>query len=277
MDALRNYIKELRIYAKPLTEEEEKELAEKVAKGDPKARDKMIQANLRLVVSLAKHYVNMGMPFVDLIAYGNIGLMRAVDKFRPDMGFRFSTYAAWWIRQSIIRALMKNSNVLHVPVHINTMIQKMRHVEKELTEKLKRPPTEIELAQALGTTMSRVGQLINCKDSTASLNIMVGSDKNTELIDIVGAIADHSIKEEVQKSLDYETLLGLMDNIRDKERYVLDMRFGFVNNRPRTLAEIAEAMDISREAVRKIEERAIKKLQSFINRELNLIKRMVET
>ncbi len=277
MDALRNYIKELRIYAKPLTEEEEKELAEKVAKGDPKARDKMIQANLRLVVSLAKHYVNMGMPFVDLIAYGNIGLMRAVDKFRPDMGFRFSTYAAWWIRQSIIRALMKNSNVLHVPVHINTMIQKMRHVEKELTEKLKRPPTEIELAQALGTTMSRVGQLINCKDSTASLNIMVGSDKDTELMDIVDAMADHSIKEEVQKSLDYETLLGLMDNISDKERYVLDMRFGFVDNRPRTLAEIAEAMDISREAVRKIEERAIKKLQSFINRELNLIKRMVET
>ncbi len=277
MDALRNYIKELRLYAKPLTEEEEKQLTQKVAAGDPKARDKMIQANLRLVVSLAKHYVNMSMPFTDLIAYGNIGLMRAVDKFKPDMGFRFSTYAAWWIRQSIIRALMKNSTVLHVPIHINMMIQKMKHIEKELTTKLKRKPTELEIAQALGTTMSRVGQLMNCKDSTASLNIMVGSDKDTELLDIIGAMADHSLKDEVQKDLDYETVLGLMDNISEKERFVLNLRFGFVDNNPRTLAGIAEEMGISREAVRKIEDRAIKKLQAFINRESNLIKRMVES
>ena len=267
MDALKNYIKEVQEFSKLLTEEEEKELARKVEQGDPKARDKMIQSNLRLVVSLAKHYAGMGLPFIDLIAEGNIGLMRAVDKFDPEMGFRFSTYAAWWIRQSIIRALMKASSTLHIPVHINNLLIKLKGIEVELGNKLGREPADKELAKAMGITISRLKQLKVWRESTTSLNVMVGEAKDTELGDIIDSMREDETKERIETQLNFDAVMSFMDNISEKERQVLNLRFGLEDGHTRTLQEIADKLGITREGARIIEKRALEKIRQFLDRE----------
>ncbi len=271
MDALKNYIKEVQEFSKLLTEEEEKELARRVMQGDPKARDKMIQSNLRLVVSLAKHYAGMGLPFIDLIAEGNVGLMRAVDKFDPNMGFRFSTYAAWWIRQSIIRALMKASSTLHIPVHINNLLIKLKGVEAELGNKLGREPTDKEIAKEMGITVSRLKQLKVWRESTTSLNVLVGEAKDTELGDLVDSMKEDDAKEKIENRLTFDAIMSFMDNISEKERQVLNMRFGLEDGHPRTLQEIADKLGITREGARVIEKRALEKIRQFLDREASEI------
>ncbi len=271
MDALRYYVKEVQAFSKVLSEKEEKELAEKVAKGDPKARDKMIQANLRLVLSMARHYMGLGLPFEDLIAEGNVGLLRAVDKFDPTMGFRFSTYAAWWIRQSIIRALMRVSSVLHIPVHVNSMMLKLKSLEAELSNELGREPTDKELAKKMGISVSRVKQLKGWRESTASLNTLVGENKDTELGDLVDSMRDDSVSEKIERSLEFSAVMSVMDNISEKERKVLNMRFGLEDGVPHTLQEIADELGITREGARIIEKRALEKIRQLLDRELTAI------
>ncbi len=271
MDALKNYIKEVQEFSRLLTEEEEKELARRVMQGDPKARDKMIQSNLRLVVSLAKHYAGMGLPFIDLIAEGNVGLMRAVDKFDPNMGFRFSTYAAWWIRQSIIRALMKASSTLHIPVHINNLLIKLKGIEAELGNKLGREPTDKEIAKEMGITVSRLKQLKVWRESTTSLNVLVGESKDTELGELVDSMKEDDAKEKIENRLTFDAIMSFMDNISEKERQVLNMRFGLEDGHPRTLQEIADKLGITREGARVIEKRALEKIRQFLDREASEI------
>ncbi len=267
MDALKHYMKEVQSFSKVLSEKEEKELARRVAQGDPKARDKMIQANLRLVVSMAKHYMGLGLSFSDLIAEGNVGLLRAVDKFNPDMGFRFSTYAAWWIRQSIIRALMRASSTLHIPVHVNNLLLKLKSVEAELSNKLGREPTDKELAKEMGISVSRLKQLKTWRESTTSLNVLVGESRDTELGDLVDSMREEDVKEEIEKRIDFDAVMSAMDNISEKERKVLNMRFGLEDGKPRTLQEIADELGVTREGARIIEKRAIEKLRQFLDRE----------
>ncbi len=267
MDALKHYMKEVQAFSKVLSEEEERELAKRVAQGDPKARDKMIQANLRLVVSMAKHYMGLGLSFSDLIAEGNVGLLRAVDKFDPNMGYRFSTYAAWWIRQSIIRALMRASNTLHIPVHVNNLLLKLKSVEAELSNKLGREPTDKELAKEMGITVSRLRQLKSWRESTTSINLMVGESKDTELGELLDSMREESVKEEIENKLAFDAVLCAMDNISEKERKVLNMRFGLEDGREHTLQEIADELGITREGVRIIEKRALEKIRQFLERE----------
>ncbi len=260
-------MKEVQAFSKVLSEEEEKDLARRVAQGDLKARDKMIQANLRLVVSMAKHYAGLGLPFSDLIAEGNVGLLRAVDKFNPDMGFRFSTYAAWWIRQSIIRALMRASSTLHIPVHINNLLLKLKSVEAELSNKLGREPTDKELAKEMGISLSRLKQLKTWRESTTSLNVMVGESKDTELGELLDSMREESVREEIENKLTFDAVMSAMDNISEKERKVLNMRFGLEDGKEHTLQEIADELGITREGARVIEKRALEKIRQFLERE----------
>ncbi len=271
MDALKNYIKEVQAFSHVLSEEQERKLAERVAKGDPKARDAMIQANLRLVVSMAKHYAGLGLPFTDLIAEGNVGLLRAVDKFKPEMGFRFSTYAAWWIRQSIIRALMRNSSALHIPVHINNLLLKLKSVEAELSNKLGREPTDKELAKEMGVSLSRLKQLKTWRESTASLNVLVGENRDTELGDLVDSMRQEDIREKIETKLNFDVVMNAMDNISEKERKVLNLRFGLEDGKQRTLQEIADELGVTREGARIIEKRALEKIRQFLEREEQVI------
>ncbi len=267
MDALKYYMKEVQAFSKVLSEEEERELAKRVVQGDPKARDKMIQANLRLVVSMAKHYMGLGLSFSDLIAEGNVGLLRAVDKFDPNMGYRFSTYAAWWIRQSIIRALMRASSTLHIPVHVNNLLLKLKTVEAELSNKLGREPTDKELAKEMGITIARLRQLRTWRESATSLNVMVGESKDTELGELLDSMREESVREEIENKLAFDAVLSAMDNISEKEKKVLNMRFGLEDGKEHTLQEVADELGVTREGARIIEKRALEKIRQFLERE----------
>ncbi len=246
-----------------MTSEEEIELAKKIQKGNKEARRKMIRANLRIVVNIAKRYTYFGLPIMDLIEEGNIGLMKAVDKFNPARGFRFSTYAAWWIRQSIGRALSEQGRMVRVPVYVNDMIARLKKNNEALSQKLGRVPSPAETARKMKISMERLKKLNSWITRTSSLEAPVGEEGEEQIKDL---IEDHSAEhpeQGISKMLDKERIVSLLDHITERERSVLDLRFGLHNQKPHTLAEIARKMDVSRERIRQIEELALKKLRKL--------------
>lgn len=267
MESLKIYLKEVQKISL-LTAKEEVDLSRRIKKGDEQARKKMIRANLRLVINIAKRYMYMGVPFLDLIEEGNLGLIRAVEKFDAKRGFRFSTYAAWWIRQSITRSMSEQGKVIRVPVYMNELITKWRKTKEQLSQKLKRSVSDDEIAKRMKVNKD-VKDQINfwLNSSTLSLESPVGEEDESKVMDLIEDEAAVSPDSTIEQMMDKERVGSLMELMNEREKDILDMRFGLADGKPHTLAEVAHEFDLSRERVRQIEEAALKKLKKFVQQQ----------
>jgi len=264
MEALKTYLKEIRIIPL-LTAKEEVQLGRRVQKGDERARKAMIRANLRLVISIAKRYMYLGIPFLDLIEEGNLGLMKAVDKFDPKKGFRFSTYGAWWIKQAITRSISEQGKMIRVPVYMNELITKWKKTKEQLAHKLKRTPTDDDIAKKMKLPPDKKEQITFwLVTTTSSLDAPVGEESESDIMDLVEDETSIQPDSKIEHLLDKERVANLMDIMTDREKEILDMRFGLADKHSHTLAEVAKKLGVSRERVRQIEEAALKKLKKFV-------------
>ncbi|MBC7242995.1 MAG: sigma-70 family RNA polymerase sigma factor [Anaerolineae bacterium] len=243
-----------------LTEEERRQLAEKVREGN-KARDHLIRANTRLVIQIAKRYRGWGIAFSDLIQEGNLGLMRAADKFDYRRGTRFSTYATWWIRQAITRALSDQGRTIRLPVHIHEEIRRLHNAEELLNDRLGRQPTDEEIAQELGLALSRVRWLRRIARHTVSLETPIGEDGDNSLGDFVQDDDTSSPTEKASQTLLKQEVAKLLEHLKPREAEIIRLRFGFVDGRSYTLKEVGEKLGITRERVRQIESKALRRLR----------------
>lgn len=264
MEALKTYLKEVREIPL-LTAKEEIELSKRIKRGDEQARKKMIRSNLRLVINISKKYTYLGIPLLDLIEEGNLGLMKAVDRFNHKRGYRFSTYGAWWIRQSITRSIIEQGKLIRVPVYMNELITKWKKTKELLSQKLKRIPTDSEIAKKLKLSGDKVNQInFWTTTSTSSLDAPVGDEGENQVIDLVEDETADQPDATITRMLDKERVGNLLGLMNERERRVLDMRFGLDHKKPHTLAEVARKLRVSRERVRQIEEEALKKLRKFV-------------
>lgn len=262
-DPIKAYLKDIRPIPL-LTPEEEIELAKRLKKGDKEARDKMIRANLRLVISIAKRYVNLGVPLSDLIEEGNIGLMKSVEKFDPDKGFRFSTYAAWWIKQGVSRAIIDQGKMIRVPVYMNEEILKYKKTIEKLTHKLKRTPRVGEVAKRMKISVERVRELERSIAKMSSLDAPIGESGEGQVKDIIEDVNIASPDAQLEKFFDKERAIGFLDLLNERERQIVELRYGLSDGNTHTLAEIAKILGVSRERVRQIEAATIKKIRQII-------------
>ena len=262
MEAIRAYlqrIKDLPI----LKKEEEVDLIKKAKKGNLTCRRRLINCNLKLVVNIAKHYSGYALTLMDLIAEGNIGLMRAIDKFDTRRGFRFSTYAAWWIRQAITRAIIDQGKTIRIPVYMSEFISKYKKAKEKLRQKLSSEPNRAEIAKSLKFTINKVGEIEMWIQKKASLDAPVGSDGVSHLGDFIESQYASEAEYSVDRLFNRERIDHLLDSLGAREKLVLDLRFGITDGRPHTLAEVAEKLSVSRERVRQIEKEALKKVQKY--------------
>ena len=267
MEALKTYLKEIRNIPL-LTPEQEIDLTRKVKKGDEQARKAMIRANLRLVINIAKKYMYLGIPLLDLIEEGNVGLMRAVDKFEPKKGFRFSTYAAWWIKQGITRSISEHSKTIRVPVYMNDLISKWKKTKERLSQKLKRIPNNEEVAKRLQINKAKMDHILFwLTTSTSSLEAPVGDEGDSQVLDLVENQTAVSPDSQIEHLMDKERINNLMEIMSDREHQILDMRFGLMDGKYYTLAEVAKTLGVSRERIRQIEETALDKLRKFVQKQ----------
>jgi RNA polymerase primary sigma factor len=258
--ALKMYLREMGSF-NLLSAEEEHDLAVRAAEGDLEAKKRLVEANLRLVISVAKRYNGCGMTMLDLIQEGNIGLMKAADKFDYEKGFRFSTYATWWIKQSISRAVADQSRTIRVPVHIAEMINRIRKTERELTSQLGHEPTVEDLAKALNLKEEEVKEMQSYMSDTSSLDVQVGDEEDTT---IGSLIADnHAMNPEdsyINNSL-HDMIIEIVDTLSEREAEIIKLRFGLNNGKPMTLEEVGQAYGLTRERIRQIEAKALRKLR----------------
>jgi len=261
MDPIKAYLKDVRPI--PLLKPaEELELARKIQKGDSQAREKMIRSNLRLVISIAKKYINLGVPLSDLIEEGNIGLMKAVEKFDPKRGFRFSTYAAWWIKQGISRAIIDQGKMIRVPVYMNEEIIKYKKAIEKLTHKLKRKPQFNEIAKKMKLPVDKVRELDQAITKMSSLDAPIGEDGQVK--DVIEDQSLISPDEHLEGFLNKERATEFLDLLAERERKILEMRYGLKDGNAMTLAEIAKVMGVSRERIRQVEAATIKKIRRMV-------------
>jgi len=267
MEALKTYLKEIRVIPL-LTPKEEITLSRKIRKGDERSRKHMIRANLRLVINIAKRYMYLGIPLLDLIEEGNLGLMKAVDKFNPRRGYRFSTYAAWWIKQAIMRSILEQGKIIRIPVYMSELINKWKKTTERLSQKLKRSPSEAEVAKKLKLSKEKVEQInFWLTATTSSLDTPIGEEGESQLLDLVEDQTAIPPDLEIKNFMNKERIKNLLGIMMQREREVLDMRFGLTDGRTHTLAEVAKKLGVSRERVRQIEEEALKKLKRFIQQQ----------
>ena len=259
-DPVRMYLKEIgRISL--LTPEEEMELSVRVAEGDEEAKNKLAESNLRLVVSIAKRYVGRGLLFLDLIQEGNIGLMKAVDKFDYDKGYKFSTYATWWIRQAITRALADQARTIRVPVHMVETINKMARIQRQLTLELNREPSEEELAEKMGITVEKVREVIKISQDPVSLETPIGEEDDSHLGDFVKDINAMTPEEYATNEILKEEIKAVLETLQEREQEVLELRFGLIDGTSHTLEEVGKRFNVTRERIRQIEAKALRKLR----------------
>ena len=262
-DSVRLYLREIGKIPL-LTPEEEADLAQRIVKGDKKAKDKMVESNMRLVVSIAKRYGGRGLDFLDLIQEGNTGLLRAVDKFDPDKGFKFSTYATWWVRQAITRAIADQARTIRIPVHMVETINKVLRTTRKLTTELNREPTNEEIAKALDMEPEKIDYVMRIKQDIASLDASVGKDGDDEdsvLGDFVEDEERTSPEESASNQILKEQLSEIIATLTDREQKIIRLRFGIGGGRPHTLEEVGEEFDVTRERIRQIEAKALNKLR----------------
>lgn len=265
-DPIKAYLKDVRPIPL-LSAEEEIDLAHKIKKGDKKARERMIKANLRLVISIAKRYTNLGVPLSDLIEEGNIGLMKGVEKFDPRKGYRFSTYAAWWIKQGVSRAIIDQGKMIRVPVYMNEEILKYKKVIEKLTHSLKRRPRFFEIAKRLRTTVERVRELENAIARMSSLDAPIGDEGDGQVKDVIEDESIASPDAELEKFFTKERALSFLEMLTERERQIIELRYGLSDGDSRTLAEIADILGVSRERIRQIEAATLKKIRHIIEQE----------
>lgn len=259
-DAVRLYLREASAYPL-LTAEEEYEIAKKAREGDAEAKDKLICSNLRLVVSLAKHYLGRGIPFLDLIQYGNLGLMKAVEKFEYDKGYKFSTYATWWIRQSITRSIADSGRTIRLPVHMVEGINRMTRTQRTLFQELNREPTPEEIAERMGVPVEKILHYMSVNPVTVSMDMPVGDEEDTRLSDFIPDEDTPNPEGAVTEKMLYEELERVMDELlTEKEKQVLAMRFGMVDGEEHTLEEVGKVFGVTRERIRQIEHKALRKM-----------------
>ncbi|HXV28172.1 MAG TPA: RNA polymerase sigma factor RpoD/SigA [bacterium] len=248
-----------------LTPGEEISLAEKIQsrhRGAMQARRQMIQSNLRLVISIAKRYTNMGLTFSDLVEEGNIGLMKAVEKFNPERGYRFSTYASWWIKQAIMRALSNQGKTIRIPVYMYDIISRWRRVRDGLMQKFNRVPTRKEIATVMKVPVQKIRDIENMAGRPSSLNAPVSLDGTAELVDLLADDAAHSPDVQMGEILKIERIQECLHALDERERKIINLRFGLGDEEPHTLEEVARKFGITRERVRQIEAIALKKVRN---------------
>jgi RNA polymerase primary sigma factor len=262
---LNRYLREIGRFSL-LTPQQEIELAGKIKKGDAEARERMINSNLRLVVTIAHDYANLGLPLLDLISEGNIGLTKAVDRFDPTKGAKLSTYAMWWIKQSIKRALADQSKTIRLPVHLGEKLAKMRRVALQISDELGREPTDDELGEELGIASQKVARLKRVGIRPASLDAPVVDDDSTEFGEMIGdeeaqtpfeLLRDEDLRNEME---------GLLDVLDDREKKIISQRFGFDGGKPKTLEDISKNFGITRERIRQLQNIALAKLRRALSR-----------
>ncbi len=260
-DPVRMYLKEIGTVPL-LTAEEELRLAKKKAEGDQKAKDRLIEANLRLVVSIAKRYTGRGMSFLDLVQEGNLGLIKGVEKFNYYKGFKLSTYATWWIRQSVTRALADQARTIRVPVHMVETINRMSKMQRKLTLELGYEPSPAELAAALDMTESKVLEIMQIAREPASLETPIGEEDDSNLGDFVADNNTVTPEANVEAVMLREHIDLLLQDLKDRERQVIVLRFGLEDGHPRTLEEVGREFNVTRERIRQIEAKALRKLRN---------------
>ncbi len=262
-DSVGMFLREMARYPL-LTQPEEIELAREIAKGGPvgeKAKRKLVRANLRLVVSIAKKYLNRGVPFLDLIQEGSMGLMRAAEKFDYERGYKFSTYAYWWIRQGITRAIASQSRTVRLPVHMVEKLNQVRKVRQTLSQEFGRRPTKSELAAALDMDEDKLDQVLDVSQRTLSLHAWVGKDEDTELMQLIEDSDNIPPNEQLDRKLLSDRLNSVLDHLSEREREIIRLRYGLEDGQHYTLTEIGKIYDLSRERVRQIQAKAMRKLR----------------
>lgn len=262
-DSVRLYLREIGKIPL-LNAEEELALAQKVVAGDKRAKDKMAEANMRLVVSIAKRYSGRGLDFLDLIQEGNTGLLRAVEKFDPDKGFKFSTYATWWIRQAITRAIADQARTIRIPVHMVETINKLLRTQRRMTQELNREPTIEELAKELEMEPEKVEYVMKIKQDITSLDAGVGRDGDDEdsvLRDFIEDEDSATPEESAASQLLKEQVQAILSTLSDREQKIIKMRFGLENGKSHTLEEVGQEFAVTRERIRQIEAKALAKLR----------------
>ena len=256
-----------------LSLEQEIELAAKIKKGDAAARERMINSNLRLVVTIAHDYANLGLPLLDLISEGNIGLTKAVERFDPAKGAKLSTYAMWWIKQSIKRALANQSKTIRLPVHLVDKIAKVRRVSLQMSDELGREPTDDELGEEIGIAGKKVARLKSVGISPASLDASIGDDDSTEFGDVVGdeeaqtpfeLLRDKNLRGEVD---------GLIEALDSREKKIISQRFGLDGGKPKTLEDISKNFGVTRERIRQLQNIALAKLRRALSKKEDLLEK----
>lgn len=265
LDAIKYYLKEIR-KTPLLTFEQEQDLARRIEQGDHEARAKMIEANLRLVVAIGKKYINRGLQFSDIIEEGNLGLIRAVEKFQYERGFKFSTYASWWIKQSIERAIVNQTRTIRLPVHIAEIVNTYLRAVRQLTQALGRDPTIEEIAKKMKVPVEKVRSISQVVRETYSLDMLIGDQEEDTLKDILqdtSAISPASVSDDIRRR---EHIDEWLQQLSVSERKVIELRFGLIDGEPKTLDSIGKDFGITRERVRQIETQALNKLRVITRR-----------
>jgi RNA polymerase primary sigma factor len=261
-DSLQLFLKELG-KIRLLTAQEEVDLAKRIERGDFDAKQKMVESNLRLVVSIAKNYRNQGLPFLDLIQEGTLGLVRAAEKFDYRKGFKFSTYATWWIRQAVARALADKARTIRIPVHIVERLNKIGRAERRLVTELGREPTPDEIAEVTGIDPEEVDSIKRSAQAPISLEKPVGDEEQSEFGQFIADERAESPYERAVEILTNEALREALENLSYRERRVLELRYGLGGEAPRTLDEVGRTFSVTRERIRQIETQSLKKLQTL--------------
>ena len=265
LDAIKYYLKEIR-KTPLLTFEQEQELAKRIARGDAEARARMIEANLRLVVAIGKKYINRGLPFSDIIEEGNLGLIRAVEKFQYEKGFKFSTYASWWIKQAIERAIVNQTRTIRLPVHIAEIVNSYMRAMRQLTQQLGREPQIEEIAKKMRVSVDKARSISQVVRETYSLDMLIGDQEEDTLKDILqdtNALSPANFSDDIRRR---EHIDEWLTQLSVSERKVIEMRFGLNDGEPKTLDSIGKDFGITRERVRQIETQALNKLRAITKR-----------